>query len=209
MRGFTWVYLDWFGDSNKYDPALVLGCSGKLYEETENKSVPLAFSFADSERASIISSSLFFLSLWSYDSSLQWWIHAWIAGNKLDDDDYASDHWEFVEFETVFDELQAFDFNSWKLVLIFVYLAMNRWICDGFCSNLWGIGVILCLLWWPEFCYGGFCGGWNVCYGGEGFWGERENWLEFLMMCPFWNGESDTCAVKIPFYNLPCGLLGQ
>ena len=108
-----------------------------------------------------------------------------------------------------FDELQAFDFDSWKLVLIFLNLTMNWWICGVFCSNLWGIGVILCLLWWPEFCYGGFCGGWNVCYGGEGFWGERENWLEFLMRCPFWNGESDTCAVKMPFYNLPCGLLGQ
>jgi hypothetical protein len=116
--------------------------------ETENKSV---FGLLLLRTGLISLQFPFFslsLSLWSHGSSLQWWIHAWIAGNKLDDDDYTSDHWEFVESENIFDELQAFDFDSWKLVLIFMYLAMNWWICDGSGSNLWGIGAIWCLLRW-------------------------------------------------------------
>ena len=76
---FTWICLE---VRTTKDPALVLDRSDKLYGGTENKSVLLTFSFADSEQTSIISSSLFPLPLWSYDSPLQWWIHAWIAGER-------------------------------------------------------------------------------------------------------------------------------
>jgi hypothetical protein len=73
MRGFLRVYLDLFGDSNKEDPAFVLDRSGEFYEETENKSVPLAFSFTDSEHASIISSSLFSMFLLCDRMEIPYW----------------------------------------------------------------------------------------------------------------------------------------
>jgi hypothetical protein len=75
-----------FRDSNKEDPVFVLDCSGKFYEETENKSVPLAFSFTDSEQASIISSSL--LQTSSCDRVLT--LELQEEDFWFDDEDYAS-----------------------------------------------------------------------------------------------------------------------
>ena len=181
--------------------------------ETENKSV---FDLHLLRTGLILLQLLFFSLLRTVIARIPW-IGAWIAvtGSMMKITQVISEN--LTEFEPL----------RWIAILIlilrnlywfFVYLALDWWICDSSVSNLWRIGVVLCLLRWfkgwkslLEFLLGRRVGAWKWMV--SVFWWVGNESLALWCWCVVFIADMCTCEpvaschVFLDWFGLEPGLL--